>query len=54
MTAPDADARAAHDLELVLAEGPATDVVARGERDALLMTSPVQLARRAAEPVTGA
>ncbi len=30
VAASDADARAAHDLELVLAEGPATDVVARG------------------------
>ncbi len=30
VAASDPDARAAHDLELVLAEGPATDVVARG------------------------
>lgn len=30
VAASDANARAAHDLELVLAEGPATDVVAQG------------------------
>ncbi len=30
VAASDADARAAHDLELVLAEGPVSDVVARG------------------------